>query len=71
MGENDEDIMEAVKLGKVSMAGSEWSMISAEAKEIVNKMLVLDPKKRFSAKEVMEHPWFKNNREFNENQDEN
>lgn len=49
VGDSDEEIMESVKLGKVSMAGSEWNMISAEAKDVVNKMLVLDQKKRYSA----------------------
>jgi len=34
-----------------------WDKISADAKDLVTKMLTLDPVKRLSAKEVCEHKW--------------
>lgn len=32
-------------------------MISAEAKDLVRHLLVKDAKKRYTAKQVLEHPW--------------
>jgi len=33
-----------------------WSEISAEAKDLVNKLLTVDPKQRFTAQQVLQHP---------------
>jgi len=38
----------------------EWSSISMEAKDLINKLLVKDAKKRLSAKDVMNHAWLGN-----------
>jgi serine/threonine protein kinase len=34
-----------------------WHKISKEAKDLVKKMLVIDPTQRLSASEAMLHPW--------------
>ena len=36
-----------------------WTEVSAEAKDLVNKLLVVDPKKRLTAAEILTHPWMK------------
>lgn len=36
----------------------EWDVISPEAISLLRKLLVKDPKKRFTAKEALDHPWF-------------
>ena len=36
----------------------EWDSISKEAKSLITNLLVKDPKKRYTAKEALEHPWF-------------
>ena len=36
-----------------------WENISLSAKDVISKLLVLDPKKRLSAKDCLEHPWVK------------
>lgn len=36
-----------------------WDEISTEAKEFVSKLIVLDPKKRITAKQALAHPWLK------------
>ena len=41
-----------------SFDGEEWQGISAEAKDLITKLLVRDKTKRLSAKEVLNHPWF-------------
>jgi len=34
-----------------------WSDISADAKDFIRKLLVVDPKKRMTGKEALKHPW--------------
>lgn len=37
----------------------EWTQISAEAKDFINHLLVLDVKQRYNTKQCLEHPWLK------------
>merc|ERR1712013_953331 len=39
---------------------AEWGGVSMEAKDLINKLLVKDAKKRLGAKEVLAHAWFSN-----------
>ena len=59
-GSCTEDLLHNVEKGKFSMDGPVWNKISSEAKDLVIKMLELDPKKRISAKDAMDHTWIKN-----------
>ena len=34
-----------------------WNNISDEAKDLIRKMLIVDPAKRWSASECLKHPW--------------
>ena len=34
-----------------------WPEISGEAKDLIQRLLELDPKKRISAVDALEHPW--------------
>jgi len=52
------------KLFKIIMSGkfyfepaNEWEHISDAAKDLIRNLLVVDPKKRFTAAQVLEHPW--------------
>lgn len=38
----------------------EWTNISDEAKDFVEKLLVVDTQKRYTAKQLLKHPWIKN-----------
>jgi len=62
-GNTDEEIYRAVKEGKFTMDGPEWSEISREAKELIKGMLRKDMNKRYSAEEVLNHLWFKKMKE--------
>lgn len=57
-GKNDKEIMRNVMKGEYSLDGEEWKYISEEGKDLVRRMLMYDPSKRLSAKEVLEHRWF-------------
>ena len=47
-----------IKIGKfVRMEGEAWDAVSSEAKDLVLKLLVVDPTVRYSATEALMHPW--------------
>lgn len=58
-GDNDNEILEAVKMGVFSLAGKEWTPISAEAKDLIKQMLTFDPNKRITALDALNHEWIK------------
>ena len=62
-GDNDTEIMKAVKKGIYDFPSEEWSNVSKEGKELVSNMLKYDPKSRFSAKDCLAHSWFKKKNE--------
>lgn len=35
-----------------------WANISLEAKDLIRKLMNINPKQRLSAKEALEHSWF-------------
>jgi len=39
------------------MADPSWTMVSAEAKDLIQRLLVVNPKERLSAAEALKHPW--------------
>eukprot|EP01040_Poterioochromonas_malhamensis_P000194 gene195-202_t len=43
--------------GKYKMTGVEWESVSEEAKDLVKKMLVVDPFDRITTEEILNHPW--------------
>jgi calcium-dependent protein kinase len=48
-GASDQEIMKKVKLGKYSFSDACWANISDKAKDLINKLLTLDPDRRPSA----------------------
>jgi len=43
------EIMRQIKIGEYEMKGKVWSTISKPVKELIRKMICIDPKKRISA----------------------
>ena len=37
-----------------------WKGISAEAKDLINKLIVVDPSKRLTVEQALRHPWIQN-----------
>ena len=58
-GKNDNDILKVVKAGKYSTTINEFKWLSADAKDLIKRMLTMDPKSRISAEEALEHNWIK------------
>ena len=47
--------------GRWSFDETDWSSISTDAKDLVTKMLIVDPQERITAAQVVEHPWIVRN----------
>ena len=58
-GNDDVEIMKAVKKGKYDFPAEEWDGISKEAKDLISNMLAYNPKQRFSPEQCLKHTWFK------------
>lgn len=54
-GKNDEETYQLVMKGQFTFPTDKWVRISEEAKDLVSKMLVVDPKLRISAEEAYSH----------------
>ncbi|WVR09780.1 hypothetical protein IAU60_006856 [Kwoniella sp. DSM 27419] len=46
--------------GRITFHDRYWSKVSSEAKDFIKTLLVVDPKRRSSAAEAMQHPWMTN-----------
>ena len=56
--DNPDDFLELVLSSAFSFPDEEWSGMSEEVKDLVRKILVPDPMRRLTAKQVLEHQWF-------------
>lgn len=50
-------IFDAVLKGEYDLTADPWGSISERAKDLISKMLVQDPKKRFTPDQVLSHDW--------------
>ena len=57
-GDDDNDILRKVMRCKFEFPEEEWNGISDEAKDLVKKLMTKWPKRRPSAEEALQHPWF-------------
>ncbi|XP_051863962.1 peripheral plasma membrane protein CASK isoform X4 [Drosophila albomicans] len=52
-------LQQSIARGRLSFEAPEWKSISANAKDLVMKMLAANPHHRLSITEVLEHPWIR------------
>ncbi|KAL5558459.1 hypothetical protein UlMin_034670 [Ulmus minor] len=55
--ETEAGIFKQILRGKVDFDSEPWPVISDSAKDLIQKMLERDPRRRISAHEVLCHPW--------------
>lgn len=57
--ENDGRLFDSIMAGQYEFHSPYWDGISAQAKDLIRHLLVVDPRKRLTAKDAMQHEWFK------------
>jgi len=70
-GKNEKEIFRKIIDGNFTFRHKIWNKISNEAKNLVLKLLQVNPDKRLSAKEALEDVWFQKNINVNANQIDN
>ncbi|KAF1791843.1 Calcium/calmodulin-dependent/calcium-dependent protein kinase [Phytophthora cactorum] len=55
--ENNAALFQSIKSGVYDYPSPYWDCVSDSAKDLISRLLVVDPKKRFTAQQVLEHPW--------------
>lgn len=61
-GPNDpsDEILARIESGTVVLDGGNWDSVSVHAKDLVRRMLLVDPIQRISAAQVLQHTWIAN-----------
>lgn len=55
-----ENLFKRIQRGQFDFPAPEWENVSEEAKDLICHMLVKNVRQRFTADEVLKHPWVKN-----------
>ncbi|PNX66207.1 calcium-dependent protein kinase 8-like protein, partial [Trifolium pratense] len=55
--ETEQGVSQAIIQSVVGFKRLSWPNVSGNAKDLVEKMLDPDPKRRLTAQEVLDHPW--------------
>lgn len=55
------EIAESIRAGKINVDSNAWSHVSNAAKLALKSLLMIDPGKRLTANDLMNHPWLTNN----------
>ena len=63
MGRSHKELFRKIVAGKFEFDKEEWTDVSEDAKDLVCKMLVLNPDERIKSSEAIRHQWLKTSRE--------
>lgn len=58
--EDNFELFELIKKCQYDLDKPVWKQISDDAKDLISKLLVVDPEKRIKAAEIQNHPWITN-----------
>ena len=56
---NRNELFKQIRTAKYVFDSPYWDVVSPSAKDLISKLLVVDPDRRFTAKEILNHPWVK------------
>jgi len=59
MGRSQKELFRKIVAGKYEFKEEDWKDVSVDGKDLVKKMLVLNPDNRISAESALRHPWLK------------
>ncbi|KAM7135269.1 ribosomal protein S6 kinase alpha-2 isoform 1-T1 [Molossus nigricans] len=63
-----EEILARIGSGKYALSGGNWDCVSEAAKDVVSRMLHVDPQQRLTAAQVLKHPWVVNREYLSQDQ---
>lgn len=63
MGRSQKELFRKIVAGKFTFDEEDWEGVSDHAKDLVSKLLVLDPDNRITAAEAIRHDWLKASRD--------
>ncbi|XP_078072739.1 serine/threonine-protein kinase DCLK3-like [Mustelus asterias] len=56
---DQEELFEMIQLGEYEFLSPYWDSISDGAKDLVSKLLVVNPRNRYTAQQVLQHTWIR------------
>ncbi|KAM9386894.1 serine/threonine-protein kinase DCLK3 [Phaethornis superciliosus] len=56
---DQEELFKIIQLGHYEFLSPYWDNISAAAKDLITRLLIVDPQKRYTARQVLQHPWIR------------
>uniref|UniRef100_K7FT23 Doublecortin like kinase 3 n=1 Tax=Pelodiscus sinensis TaxID=13735 RepID=K7FT23_PELSI len=56
---DQEELFQIIQLGHYEFLSPYWDSISGAAKDLITRLLVIDPQKRYTAQQVLQHPWIR------------
>ena len=51
-------LFKKIEKGFLTFEGKEWSKVSMHAKDLILRMIKVNPKKRITSEQALKHPWF-------------
>jgi len=63
MGRSQKELFRKIVAGKYEFKEDDWEGVSDDAKDLVRRLLVLDPDKRMTATQAVRHRWLKASRD--------
>ena len=55
--ETEDELFYKIQNGKYNLDGPIWEKVSNKAKDLLQKILTIDPRERYSATDSLQHPW--------------
>jgi len=59
-GDTDAEVLAKVKTGNFAFNNTHWKTVSEDAKDLIRRMLKMNPAERITAQEALAHVWVKN-----------
>jgi len=57
-GQKNADVFRQIKTADFHFNHKEFNSVSSECKDLIKHLLVVEPKKRYSAEQAVKHKWF-------------